>query len=133
VLAIVITLYGDAFSVLSAGSAVFLFISYAMPIAAGIFAEGKTWTEKGPFQLGMWSKPFAVGAVIGALVLAYVGIQPPNQKVIYVILGLLAVLLIVWYGAGVRKSFAGPPIGKLSVERERKIIGLEAQLDETVE
>jgi amino acid transporter len=131
VLAIVITLYGDAFSVLSAGSAVFLFISYAMPIAAGIRAEGRTWTEKGPFRLGMLSKPFAVGAVIGALVLAYVGIQPPNQKVIYVIAGLLAILLAIWYGAGVRKSFAGPPVGKTSSERERELAGMEGQLGES--
>jgi amino acid transporter len=64
ILAISITLYGDAFTVLSAGSAVFLFISYAMPIAAGLFAEGKTWTKKGPFTLGSWSKLFA-GPPIG--------------------------------------------------------------------
>ncbi|MFL9990302.1 amino acid/polyamine/organocation transporter, APC superfamily [Burkholderia sp. GAS332] len=131
VLAIVVTLYGDAFTVLSAGSAVFLFISYAMPIAAGIFAEGRTWKEKGPFQLGMLSKPFAVAAVFGALVLAYVGMQPPNQKVVYVIVGLLAVLLAIWYGAGVRKSFAGPPIGKVSKERERELSGMEGQLGES--
>ena len=131
VLAIVVTLYGDAFTVLSAGSAVFLFISYAMPIAAGILAEGRTWNEKGPFQLGMLSKPFAVGAVIGALVLAYVGMQPPNQKVVYVIVGLLAVLLAIWYGAGVRKSFAGPPIGKVSKERENELRGMEGQLGES--
>ncbi|MFM0598065.1 MULTISPECIES: amino acid permease [Paraburkholderia] len=131
VLAIVVTLYGDAFTVLSAGSAVFLFISYAMPIAAGVLAEGRTWTEKGPFQLGMLSKPFAVAAVFGALVLAYVGMQPPNQKVVYVIVGLLAVLLTIWYGAGVRKSFAGPPVGKLSKEREQELSGLEGQLGES--
>jgi len=131
VLAIVVTLYGDAFTVLSAGSAVFLFISYAMPIAAGILAEGRTWNEKGPFQLGMLSKPFAVAAVIGALVLAYVGMQPPNQKVVYVIVGLLAVLLAIWYGAGVRNSFAGPPIGKVSKERESELRGMEGQLGES--
>ncbi|ANB71431.1 amino acid permease [Paraburkholderia phytofirmans] len=131
VLAIVVTLYGDAFTVLSAGSAVFLFISYAMPIAAGIFAEGRVWKEKGPFQLGMLSKPFAVAAVFGALVLAYVGMQPPNQKVVYVIVGLLAVLLAIWYGAGVRKSFAGPPIGNASKEREQELSGMEGQLGES--
>ncbi|HEX7907958.1 MAG TPA: amino acid permease [Paraburkholderia sp.] len=130
VLAIAVTLYGDAFTVLSAGSAVFLFISYAMPTAAGIFAEGRTWTEKGPFQLGMLSKPFAVAAVIGALVLAYVGMQPPNQKVTYVLIGLLVVLLAIWYGAGVRNSFAGPPIGNLSKERESELRGMEGQLEE---
>lgn len=131
VLAIVVTLYGDAFTVLSAGSAVFLFISYAMPVASGIFAEGRTWKEKGPFQLGMLSKPFAVAAVFGALVLAYVGMQPPNQKVVYVIVGLLAVLLAIWYGAGVRKSFVGPPVGKVSKEREQELSGLEGRLGES--
>ncbi|MCQ4384086.1 amino acid permease, partial [Clostridioides difficile] len=40
VLASGVTLYGDAFSVLSAGSAVCLFISYAMPIGSGMLAEG---------------------------------------------------------------------------------------------
>ena len=94
----------------------FLFISYAMPIGAGVFAEGRTWKEKGPFQLGVMSRPFGVAAVIGALVLAYVGIQPPNQKVIYVIAGLLVVLLAIWYLAGVRKTFAGradgPDVGR---------------------
>jgi hypothetical protein len=53
--------------------------------------------------------------------------------VIYVILGLLAVLMLIWYGAGVRKNFAGPPIGNLSKERPEKIVGLEAQLEENVE
>ena len=50
VLAIVVTLYGDAFSVLSAGSAVFLFISYAMPIGSGMLAEGRSWTDKARFS-----------------------------------------------------------------------------------
>jgi amino acid transporter len=129
-LAILVTLYGDAFTVLSAGSAVFLFVSYAMPTAAGIWAEGRTWTEKGPFQLGWLSKPFAVAAVFGALVLAYVGIQPPNEKVIYVMVALLVVLLAIWYVGGVRKSFSGPPIGGLTKERERALEGIEGQLDE---
>ncbi|MBN3852298.1 amino acid permease [Paraburkholderia sp. Ac-20340] len=116
VLAIAATLYGDAFTVLSAGSAVFLFVSYAMPIAAGIRAEGRTWTEKGPFQLGKLSKPFAIAAVVGALILAYVGIQPPNEKVLYLIGGLLFVLLAIWYVGGVRNRFAGPPVAQTSAQ-----------------
>jgi 4-amino-4-deoxy-L-arabinose transferase-like glycosyltransferase len=81
-------------------------------------------------QLGRLSKPFAVAAVTGALVLAYVGMQPPNQKVVYVLVGLLAVLLAIWYGVGGRKSFAGPPIGNVSKERERELSGMEGQLGE---
>ena len=56
VLAVAATLYAAAFSVLAVGCAVFLYISYIMPTAAGILAEGKTWKHKGPFDLGGMSK-----------------------------------------------------------------------------
>ena len=118
VLAISVTLYGDAFTVLSAGSAVLLFISYAMPIGAGLLTEGRSWTKKGPFTLGVWSKPFALFGLIGALVLAYVGMQPPNDKVAYVTVGLVVVLNVIWFGFGVRHRFAGPPIGKQITQRQ---------------
>ncbi|WP_250494645.1 amino acid permease [Caballeronia sp. GAWG1-1] len=131
ILAILITLYGDAFSVLSAGSAVFLYISYAMPIALGMFAEGHRWTEKGPFQLGLWSKPLALLATVGACVLAYVGIQPPNEKVLYVLVGFVIALLVIWYGFGVRKTFAGPPSMKSDADMAR-IGKLEADVDQAV-
>lgn len=127
ILAISITLYGDAFTVLSAGSAVFLFISYAMPIAAGLFAEGKTWTKKGPFTLGAWSKLFAVLGTVGALVLAYVGMQPPNEKVAYVTITLFVLLNVIWFGLGVRNRFAGPPIGLRIAERQSHMGEIEAE------
>jgi amino acid transporter len=109
ILAIAVTLYGDAFAVLSTGSAVFLYVSYVMPIAAGLNAEGRTWTRKGPFDLGKWSKPVALLAVLGGSVLVYVGCQPPNEKVLYVSLGLIGVMALLWFGLGVRNHFAGPP------------------------
>lgn len=112
VLAIAATLYGDAFAVLSTGCAVFLYVSYIMPVAAGLFAEGKSWTRKGPFDLGIWSKPIAALAVVGGAVLVYVGIQPPNQKVLYISLLLIVVMGVFWFGLGVRKRFAGPPTAK---------------------
>ena len=58
----ILTLYSAAFTVLVAGSAVFLYISYIMPVTAGLFAEGRTWTRKGPFDLGGFSRPMAVAA-----------------------------------------------------------------------
>jgi amino acid transporter len=72
-LTIIGTLYAPAFGVLAAGCAVFLYLSYIMPIAAGLWQEGKTWTHKGPFNLGSFSKPVAVLAIIGGLLLAWVG------------------------------------------------------------
>ena len=109
ILAIAATLYGDVFLVLATGSAVFLYISYVMPVAAGLFAEGKTWTHKGPFNLKGLSKPIAILAVLGGSVLAYVGMQPPNEKVFYLTLIMLGVMAVFWFLLGEKKRFTGPP------------------------
>jgi hypothetical protein len=95
-LAFLSCLYGGAFIVLAAGCAVFLYISYIMPVAAGIFAEGKNWKEKGPFNLGALSKPNAVLAIIGGLVLTWVGFQPPNALVGSLVVLLLVILFGLW-------------------------------------
>jgi amino acid transporter len=109
VLAIAATLYAAAFSVLAVGCAVFLYISYIMPTAAGILAEGKTWKHKGPFDLGGMSKLIATLAVIGGGFLVIVGIQPPNEKVLYVTIAMLIVMAIFWFVLGENKRFKGPP------------------------
>ena len=108
-LAIAVTLYADAFAVLSTAAAVFLYVSYVLPIAAGLIAEGRTWTKKGPFDLGALSRPVAVLAVLGGAVLIFVGVQPPNQKVLALIVGLLAFLAVFWWVLGERRRFRGPP------------------------
>ena len=48
VLSVAATLYSPAFAALAAGCALFLYVSYAMPVAAGLLAEGKTWTDVRP-------------------------------------------------------------------------------------
>lgn len=110
------TLYTPAFLVLSAGCAVFLYISYIMPIAAGLFTEGTRWTHKGPFNLGALSRPVAVLAIIGGAVLAYVGMRPPYEKVGYLVMGLSVVLLVVWFAVEGRR-FQGPPAVKFDDQR----------------
>lgn len=124
-LAFAATLYSNAFLVLSTGCAVFLYISYIMPSAAGIFAEGKTWTHKGPFNLGAWSKPIAILAVLGGAVLVYVGIQPPNEKVLYLAVGMLVVMAVYWWALGERNRFTGPPVGAHIEERQKEISQIE--------
>ena len=112
ILAIIATLYAAAFSVLAVGCAVFLYISYIMPTAAGIFAEGKTWKHKGPFDLKGLSKPIAILAVIGGGFLVIVGVQPPNEKVLYVTIAMLVVMGIFWFLLGEKNRFKGPPLIK---------------------
>ena len=124
VLSVLATLYSPAFAALAAGCALFLYVSYAMPVAAGLLAEGKTWTDFGPFRLGLWSKPFAVVTVIGVLVLMYAGIQPPFDILINYAIGLIVLLLALWFGLE-RKRFQGPPIGRDIAQRQAEIAQAE--------
>ncbi|HEY0291314.1 MAG TPA: amino acid permease [Hansschlegelia sp.] len=127
VLSVAATLYSPAFAALAAGCALFLYISYAMPIAAGLLAEGKTWTTFGPFRLGAFSKPMSVLVLLGTLVLMYAGIQPPFDILINYAIGLVVLLLLLWFGLE-RRRFAGPPIGAAIAKRQAEIAAAEASL-----
>ncbi|MER9258679.1 amino acid permease [Mesorhizobium sp. M0619] len=130
VLAVAATLYSPAFAALAAGCALFLYVSYAMPVAAGLLAEGKSWTEFGPFRLGIWSKPFAVITVLGVLVLMYAGIQPPFDILINYAIGLIVLLMVLWFGIESRR-FKGPPIGADIARRASEIAAAEAAVGQT--
>ncbi len=123
-LGIMFKLKVDPFLVLATGCAVFLYISYMIPVIAGFFAEGKTWTEKGPFNLGTWSKPIAIVAAIGVALLTITGFFPPNQPVFYLTVVLVVVLPILWF-TGINKSFEGVPTGDKITERQKMIAEIE--------
>jgi amino acid transporter len=117
----------NAYIILASGCAVFLYLSYIMPVASGILAEGKTWTKKGPFHLGALSKPIAVLAVLGGGVLVFVGFQPPYQLVGKFLAGTIAVLVVVWYTFE-RKRFPGPPITEAAIQARQAEIAREEAL-----
>lgn len=125
ILSVLATLYGEYFFVLATGCAVFLYISYVMACAAGLLAEinGK-WTKKGPFSLGGASKLVAVLAIIGCLLLIFVGVQPPQEKVGYLIVIMLVVMAVFWF-AFEGKRFQGPPMTEDAVKRRQAIIAAE--------
>ena len=130
-LSIVATLYGGAFVVLSTGCAVFLYLSYLMPVAAGLRAEmNGSWTDKGPFELGAASKIVAVLAIIGCALLIFVGVQPPNEKVGYLIVAMLIAMAIIWVAFESRR-FRGPPIGDMIAKRQAEIAAAEKAIGET--
>lgn len=113
-----------AYIVLASGCAVFLYVSYVMPIAAGVLAEGKRWTKKGPFNLGAWSRPIGVLAVFGGGVLAFVGSQPPYQLVGKFLGGTVVLLALVWFLLE-RNRFPGPPLTEADVARRQAEIAAE--------
>jgi len=100
----------NAYIILASGCAVFLYVSYIMPIGAGILAEGKTWTKKGPFDLGGASKLVGVLAVIGGGVLAFVGFQPPYQLVGEFLAYAVIALLVIWQPRNIALAIAAAGI-----------------------
>jgi len=124
VLAVAATLYSSAYNALAAGSATFLYVSYAMPVAAGLYAESKGWKDFGPFRLGVWSKPLALITSLGVLVVIWIGVQPPNDIVINYAIGIVVLLLVIWFGLE-RKRFKGPPISKAEIAKRHDEILLE--------
>jgi len=123
------TVWNGAFLVLATGCAVFLYLSYVTPVAAGIFAEGKTWLEKGPFDLKGLSKPIAIIAVLGGLLLGWTGFQPPNQAVGQLTVYFIVFLAVLWF-VFENKRFEGPPTGDKIKERQKMIAEIEKKYGE---
>ena len=125
-----------AFAALSAGSAMYLY----MPIVAGFFAEGKSWTTYGPFRLGGLSKLFAVIVMVGTVVVVIAGhvfvpsiAADPVAKthfvpgLAYYSIGLLVFFGVLWFGVE-NKRFKGPPIGEEIAKRQAAIAERETAL-----
>ena len=112
-LALASTLYAPAYSTLTTATVIFLYLSYVMPTAVGMRAFGRTWTRFGPFHLGgPIYKALGGVSVLGAALLVWIGVQPPNEKALYVLLATVALLLAAWW-LGVRRRFPGPPVAPL--------------------
>jgi amino acid transporter len=109
-LALASTAYAPVYSTLTAACVVFLYLSYVMPTVVGLRALGRTWTRMGPFDLGpRVYRALGVVAIAGVVLLVWIGVQPPNQKALWVTVAMAVVLLVTWW-AGVRRRFRGPPL-----------------------
>jgi amino acid transporter len=96
------------YTTIAAVCTVFLYISYILPVLAGFFSYGRTWTKMGPWELGVWYRPLAIFATVGCGFLIVIGLQPPNQQAVPILVGALILLLVFWFGYE-RKNFKGPP------------------------
>ena len=129
-LALLSTVYAPYYLVLAVACAVFLYLSMAMPILAGLLAEGgPKWREKGPFNLGDFSKINAVIAVVSSVILAITGFFPPNEKVLYLTIAMVIIMPIIWY-AFERNRFEGVPQGDKIAKRQKMIADIEKKYGE---
>jgi amino acid transporter len=96
------------YSAIAASCAVFLYISYVLPIVAGFLAYGRTWTRMGPWHLGKWYRPLALISAGGCIGLIVIGVQPPNAIALKILVGTAVLMLLAWFGFE-RNRFQGPP------------------------
>lgn len=97
------------YETIAAIGTVFLYCSYALPIAAGFWAHQRTWTRFGPWELGAAYRPLAFISVAGCLFLLVLGVQPPNQQALPILGGTLGFMLVLWFAVE-RRRFKGPPM-----------------------
>jgi amino acid transporter len=110
---------------------VFLFLSFTIPLIAGMLAYGgPKWPNPGPWAMstGVY-KLVTVLSVIGMGVILYIAVAPPNERVLYVVLGFIAIALVVWVLVENRR-FEGPPTGDRIAARKAAIAAAEAAVGE---
>jgi len=113
VMALGVAVWADAYSVMAALSTVALYLSYALPIGAGLLAKRKgKWKEKGPFDLGRWSTFVNVVALLWVAAMTVLMSLPPNALAGYTLLGTFVALGLVWVLV-MRQWFTGPKITPL--------------------
>ena len=126
-ISILFTLYAPVYTTIVSVTVIFLFLSYGMPIGAGMLAYGKTWTKMGPWNLGSAFQIVAAAAIAGVIFIFAVGIQPPNDKALYLTVGMAVLLAIVWFALE-RNRFTGPPTGESIAARQAEIARAEQAL-----
>ena len=77
---------------------IFLFLSFTVPIALGFFAIGTAkWPKMGPWDIGIpMYRLFAVLSVLCMVLIIYIAVQPPNDKVLWITLVFLVLTAIIW-------------------------------------
>jgi len=113
--AVLFTIYTPVYETIAAVCAVFLYISYILPIALGMFAYGRSWKRMGPWKLGRWFRLLAFASTVGCIGLVAISLIP-NALALYVVVGVAALLLISW-ALVMRTRFDGPPQGVLDQHR----------------
>jgi len=127
-----ITIAGTpAYSIVVSCTVIFLFLSFALPIALGLFTIGTAkWPNMGPWNMGVpVYKLVAVLAIISMIVIFFIGIQPPNDWALEITVGFLVLTGVVWF-AFENRRFMGPPIGDAIAKRQAEIAAAEAAVGE---
>jgi amino acid transporter len=116
-LSVAFVVHTQTYSTITGACTIFLYVSYVIPTALGLFVFGRSWTHMGPWNLGgTLYRTVAVLSILGCGLILLVGIQPPNDRNLWTVLGALLLTAVVWIGYE-RSHFRGPPQGVLNRTR----------------
>jgi amino acid transporter len=134
VLAMLVKVGGSSIYVIVVNSTlIFLFLSFSVPLIAGFFAYGTAkWPKPGPWAMseGLY-KLVTVLSVVGMAVILFIAVAPPNEVVLWIVLGFIALALVLWVAVENRR-FEGPPTGEKIAARKAAIAAAEAAVGEKV-
>ena len=72
---------------------------------------------------------FAVLSVLSMILIFILGIQPPNDKALWIVIGFFVLTAVVWFGFEQRR-FKGPPLGDIIAARQAAIAEAEKAVGE---
>ena len=98
------------FSAIVAMATICLYVSYGLPIVARLWAHARgNDRTRGPWNLGRFSHPIAVVAILWIVLICVVFVLPPNEIAGKGIGITLVGMVALWFGF-VRKRFHGPKV-----------------------
>jgi len=110
--AILLSVFAAAHSVVTSVSTIALYLAYGIPILLNWRNKrrGKgEWVtaEAAPWNLGKWSGPINLVAILWIVLITGIFILPPNELVLWSMLGLVLALAVYWF-LGASRRFVGP-------------------------
>ena len=112
ILAVLLTAYSAAYFVVTSISTITLYVAYNIPIFLNVrnkMMKKGTFTtkENAPWSLKAWGPLLNVIAVVYTIFICIVLLLPPNELVLWTLVGFAVILVVYWF-AWARKNFKGP-------------------------
>jgi amino acid transporter len=112
VLAVLTCMYAAAYFVVTSISTITLYIAYNIPVFLNVrnkLMKKGTFTtkENAPWNLKSWGPLLNVIAVVYTIFICIVLLLPPNELVLWSMVGFAVILVVYWF-VWARKNFTGP-------------------------
>jgi amino acid transporter len=106
ILSVLICIYAAAWYVVTSISTICLYLAYGIPILLN-FRKRQVTPANAPWNLGRWSPLVNAVALVWIAVITIVFMLPPNELVLWTMLG-TALALTAWWALSARFRFEGP-------------------------